>query len=212
MLSTLFVVSQLILASTIVLDPGHGGIDGGTFRQTMLEKHVVLDLAIRVKNHLSPYFTVQLTRESDHDLSLQYPSTIVKRHAKDLQNRLRFLREIKPLYAVSIHLNSSQQTSDRGPIVFFSKNQPQSALMATMLQSALNRVAHTKQKPVMRNSLFLLRHAPCPINLVEVGFITNESDRQRLLQPLYQEQLATAITRGLLDFHRAESSPTHVLY
>ncbi len=192
----------------VVLDPGHGGIDGGTSGSGLVEKNVTLDLAKRVAAQLPKnVFSIYMTRTSDTDVSGLYPSTLSGRHKRDLQNRLTFVRQSRAVAVISIHINSSVKERDRGPIVFYAVNSESSKEFAQSMQQALNQVARSTQRPVGRKNLFLLRHSPFPAILVEVGFITNASDAVRLKNPAYREQVATAMAHVILLRYRHAEIP-----
>ncbi len=185
-------------STVILVDPGHGGIDGGTGRGPLLEKNLNLDIAMKTRNWLQKSgFTVKMSRDSDVDLSSLYPSPIQSRHKRDLQNRLVMIRKESPALFISIHINSSTQPKDKGPLVFYAVESSEGKVLATEVQSALNQVAVSTQRPVGRKNLFLIRHAPCPGVLAEMGFVTNEVDAKRLLDASYRDKLARAMAEAV---------------
>ncbi len=185
-------------STLILVDPGHGGIDGGTGRGQLLEKNLNLDISLRTRDWLQKEgFVVKLTRESDTDLSSAYPSPIQSRHKRDLQNRLVMIRKESPALFISIHVNSSTQPKDKGPLVFYAVESEKGKELATEVQSALNQVAMSTQRPVGRKNLFLIRHAPCPGVLAEMGFVTNDTDALRLLDASYRDRMARAIAEAV---------------
>lgn len=181
-------------AALILLDPGHGGIDGGTGRGHLLEKNLNLDISRTTGEWLKKNgLEVKMTRDSDEDLSTRYPSTLQSRHKRDLQNRLTMIRKENPALFISIHVNSSTQVGDKGPLVFYAIESAPSKELATFVQAAMNQVAGSTQRPVGRKNLFLIRHAPCPAVLVETGFVTNRVDAVRLADAVYRDRIAGAI-------------------
>ncbi|MCY0875809.1 MAG: N-acetylmuramoyl-L-alanine amidase [Firmicutes bacterium] len=184
----------------IVVDPGHGGVDGGTVGSGLLEKNLTLDLSKRVRQLLEKTgYTVMMTRDQDTDVSRLFPSRLSTRHKRDLQNRLDLIRQSRAVGAVSIHINSSTNPADRGPIVFYATHAEASKVLATKVQAALNAVSGSTQRPLGRKNLFIIRHSPCPAILVEVGFITNNHDVARLQTQAYRDRVATAIATALDD-------------
>lgn len=181
-------------APLVLLDPGHGGVDGGAGRGHRLEKNINLDMGIRTREWLEKYgYSVKMTRESDVDLSNRYPSTIESRHRRDLQNRLNVLREVQPALLISLHVNSSTNAADKGPIIFYATSSEPSKAFAHIVQEEVNRVAVSTQRPVGRKNLFLIRHSPCPAVLVEFGFVTNHVDAKRLMDSAYRDRMAHAL-------------------
>ncbi|MFM7580816.1 MAG: N-acetylmuramoyl-L-alanine amidase, partial [Microcystaceae cyanobacterium] len=51
-----------------------------------------------------------------------------------------------------------------------------------------------------RARFYVLRHSRMPSTLVEVGFVTGYDDADKLINPSYQQQMAQAIARGILDY------------
>lgn len=181
----------------IVVDPGHGGIDSGAFANGVHEKMVTLDIALAVRRLLEQDgYRIRMSRDRDTDVSELYPSQLRTRHKRDLQNRLTLVRDSRAVGLLSIHANSSVNLSDRGPIVFYAIHSDSGKALATIVASALNQVAGSSQRPVGRKNLFLLRHAPCPAVLIEVGFLTNAVDAKRLSSDGYRIRLAEAIAKS----------------
>lgn len=179
---------------SIVIDPGHGGVDGGTSGGGLVEKQIALDIALRLRDHLARLgFKTPMTRLTDTDVSRLFPSALTSRHKRDLQNRLDLIRKTQAVGAISIHVNSSVNPRDRGPIVFYAVHSDAGKLLATDVQAAVNAVSGSTQRPLPRKNLFLIRHAPCPAILVEVGFVTNAEDAARLARPAYRQHMADAI-------------------
>lgn len=179
---------------TIVVDAGHGGIDGGACKAGIVEKTVTLDVAGRVAHALAADgWQVRMTRNGDTDVSRLYKSDLPTRHKRDLQNRLDFVRRTRAVGVISIHVNSSTNSRDRGPLVFYDVHSEPGRALAEGVQAALNRVAASTQRAVGRRNLFLIRHAPCPAILVELGFLTNPSDADRLKDAHYLQRMALAL-------------------
>ncbi len=192
----------------IVVDPGHGGIDGGTTGAGLVEKNLTLAISRRVKFYLEGTgFVVKMTRETDVDASQLFPSALSRRHKRDLQNRLDFIRHARAVGSLSIHVNSSSNPRDRGPIVFYDVHSEAGMELARNCQEAANRVAGSNQRPVGRKNLFIIRHAPCPAVLVEVGFLTNQTDSVRLRDPQYLDQMARAVAVAAAQTLRSAPVP-----
>ncbi|WP_231877815.1 N-acetylmuramoyl-L-alanine amidase family protein [Ferroacidibacillus organovorans] len=200
------------LHKTVVVDPGHGGIDGGTSRGGLLEKTITLEIAKNLALELDRAgFDVTMTRRTDIDCSGLFPSPLSGRHRRDLQNRLDLLRKARAVGFLSIHVNSSANPSDRGPLVFYTVHSEASQQLASLVQAKLNALADTTQRPIGRKNLFVIRHAPCPAILAEVGYVTNDRDAIKLRQPMYLKQVAHAIAVGAIPFLRQQSTPNAVV-
>ena len=192
----------------IVVDPGHGGIDGGTSGGGLIEKHVVLDISVLIRARLRQLgYEVRMTRETDTDLSGLYPSGLRSRHRRDLQNRLDFIRGARAVGSLSIHVNSSVNPRDRGPLVFYAAHSEAGKALADAVQAAADRVSGSAQRAVGRRNLFIIRHAPCPAVLVEAGFLTNPEDCARLRDPVYKLKMADAVASAAAKALRAAPVP-----
>ncbi|KUO94972.1 N-acetylmuramoyl-L-alanine amidase family protein [Ferroacidibacillus organovorans] len=200
------------LHKTVVVDPGHGGIDGGASRAGLLEKDITLEIAKNLAIELDRAgFDVTMTRRSDTDCSNLFPSPLSGRHRRDLQNRLDLLRKARAVGFLSIHVNSSVNPNDRGPLVFYTVRKEASQQLARLVQERLNALADTTQRPIGRKNLFVIRHAPCPAILAEVGYLTNDWDVVHLRQPMYLKKVAHAIAAGAIPFLRQQPTPNAVI-
>lgn len=194
----------------IVVDPGHGGIDGGTHDgQGILEKDLVLDIALELKEILiHSGAEVRLTRESDTDLSYKYPHQRT-RQRRDLTGRLKIAEEVQAHMLISLHVNASKGKNMKGAMTFYQKNNEESKVLA---QSIIDRLKEfqpdNKEKPLPAN-FFILRNCPVSAVLVEVGFLSNQDEKAQLIDPAYQRKLAEAIKQGIIDYveSNGESKP-----
>src|SRR5690625_527048 len=80
---------------TIVIDPGHGGADGGAVgKDNTTEKDIALRVAKVTKDYLQEAgAVVYLTREEDHDLAEEDVRGLSRRKAQDIRNRLKFIHD-----------------------------------------------------------------------------------------------------------------------
>lgn len=192
----------------IVIDPGHGGIDGGANSPGFLEKEVNLEIAKKVKTCLEKNGAkVILTRDQDESLD-QLVETL-SRHKKDLVARVNIIKKTKPDLFLSIHVNSNpRKPGTTGPMVFYNRRIPESEHLAETLQNNLNQTAEKtgyKKHTPNQAEFYVLSNAPCPGALVEVGFMTNTQEKVSLQDEAYQNQLAKAIAKAI-DQHYATSS------
>ncbi|HEY8414855.1 MAG TPA: N-acetylmuramoyl-L-alanine amidase [Thermaerobacter sp.] len=185
-------------APVVVLDPGHGGIDGGThWEERVLEK----DLTLRLARHMEVMLTasgcrVVLTRTGDYDLAPGWDEESVRR---DLEERLRITRQARAAVLVSLHINAARDRSMRGPIVFYQHGDGASRRLAGQVQDALNAAFPPgARNEVLPADFFLLARAGRPAILIEFAFLSNAADRRLLVTPAGQRRLAAAAVRGLV--------------
>ncbi len=194
---------------TVIIDPGHGGIDGGVSRgEDLLEKDINLDIAKQLRSMLQKKgYNVKMTRETDKDVSDLLPNGPDTRHRRDVHGRAKFINESGGDLFVSIHVNACEDSDTRGAITFFAPDDPQSEILAGAIQSNLNAVTkveprageffHEKTRP---GDFYLLLHTGIPGVIVEVGFITSPSDKKYLATSSYRRKLAAAICTGIESY------------
>lgn len=185
----------------VVIDAGHGGIDGGATHGNWLEKDLNLTISKKLYKELkAKKITVVLDRAGDYALSehndwLRIPS----RHKRDLAQRTELANELRPQLLVSLHLNTSPSSKQNGPLVLHQKD-PSSRLAAVLIQQSLNGIYGANRAPVVGRTYYVLNHAACPAVIVEMGFLTNASDRERLTDSKEQQRIAQALAAAIEQY------------
>ena len=192
----------------IVIDPGHGGVDGGASYQEILEKQLTLKIANQLQAYLEEQGAiVKLTREEDKDLADLDTKGIRNRKREDLKNRLDLLNDKDNDLFISIHLNSIPQTQWSGAQTFYTKYNDGNERIARFVQQELVRhLPNNTRKAKTIDGIYVLSHAKTPGILVEAGFLSNEQERYWLLQDEYQQQIAAAIYLGILRHYSDEET------
>lgn len=188
-------------STTVIIDVGHGGIDGGASYGDLLEKDI--NLAIAGKLYLllrSQGIPAIMNRTGDYALSddNRWHRTS-SRHRRDLSQRKGLADQIGSELLVSLHVNSARNRMKRGPLVLH-QSTGESALLAFCLQDTLNRQQHTHALPREGKPFYLLRQVEQPSVIVEMGFISNEEDRTMLTDPRKQLEIAQAIASGIWQY------------
>ncbi|MGX4587158.1 N-acetylmuramoyl-L-alanine amidase [Paenibacillus chitinolyticus] len=178
----------------VLIDVGHGGIDGGAVHGDLLEKDINLAVAKQTYQLLTKAgYRVVLNRDKDYALSddnkwLNNRS----RHIRDLAQRMQMANDLKPKLLISLHVNSSFSRSKKGPYVLH-QNSAGSLFLATQIQERLNAISGTRHLPILGKTYYLLKRAQSPSVIVEIGFITNAEDRARMTSAEGQQKIAAAI-------------------
>ena len=206
------VIKGLSPATTVVLDAGHGGHDGGAASRYGFEKTFALDIARRVKNKLvAGGYEVILTRNADFFIPL---------HA-----RAAAANKLKDSIFVSIHYNASGVGSPASGIEVFSiapRGAPSTnddhITWASLRQEpghdtdmasfALARAVHTAlvgyldpvDRGLKRARFAVIRTARVPAILVECGFLTNPFEARLIATDAHREKTAKAIAEGISDY------------
>ena len=104
----------------ILVDPGHGGPDGGAGDSNALEKDIALNVSLKLKEYLQEQGAlVIMTREEDIDLADEDTKGYSRRKVEDLKKRLKMINEPEIDFFVSIHLNSIPSPRWSGAQTFF---------------------------------------------------------------------------------------------
>ncbi|AVX19653.1 N-acetylmuramoyl-L-alanine amidase CwlD [Carboxydocella sporoproducens DSM 16521] len=195
----------------IVIDPGHGGIDGGANCPGFLEKEINLAIALKLRQELEQQgVKVIMTREDDkalQDEAKRYTS----RHRQDLTSRIEIIENYRPDLFVSIHVNANpRRPQTSGPMVFYNRRIPAAAQLATLVQQKLNEAAVEeggKPHQARPAEYYLLRHSSYPGLIIETGFMTNTRERELLKQEAYQKRLAEQIAAGIYAYFLQQDIP-----
>ncbi len=190
---------------TVVIDPGHGGMDGGaTAADGTVEKEINLQIAQKLCDLLQcAGVPVRMTRTTDASIHDPQATTIRQQKVSDIHNRLKIMQQDDPSVFVSIHQNHYSAEKYHGTQVFYSGNDPCSALLAGAIQTAVKEKLQPENMRQIKQSgteIYLLYHAVRPAVMVECGFLSNTQEAQNLKDSGYQFRIALCIYAGILDF------------
>ncbi|MBC8054276.1 MAG: N-acetylmuramoyl-L-alanine amidase [Sphingobacteriaceae bacterium] len=177
----------------IVLDPGHGGKDSVTRSDGYQEKHIVLGIAMEVRNYLEESgFEVIMTRETDEFISL--PA------------RAAFKGDI----FISLHTNTvadtigeSVRSMIKGMEIYTDKSMEtvellnRSKVLASAFRIHLAGLQGVKMRGVRQKPLAVLNKNQSPAILIELGFISNKDDLAYLTNPDNYKEIAKAIVNAV---------------
>lgn len=192
----------------IVIDAGHGGVDGGGSAEgaNFLEKDINLEIALLVRDLLEAKgLNVGMTRDTDRDVSHLVDEGT--RHRRDLLGRYKVVNTGR--LSLSIHANAAKDETMQGAIVFFRRGSYLGELFAQTVLEQIERVQVMNHDFVVPRSNLMLLNTRSIATLVEVGFLTNEDDLEKLKDPEFRTNMATAIADGVLRFwdtYQAEQS------
>ena len=196
---------------TIVIDAGHGGVDGGAESDNgIVEKNVTLELALQVRDYLQQAGAiVVLTRDGDYDLAAPDTRGFSRRKTQDLLKRAEVVRKAGADLFITIHLNSVPSSRWRGAQTFYYPKREEDKRLATFIQDEIKgNLLNTNRMPNTAATIFLLKSSPVPAALVEVGFLSNNDEASLLADVNYQRKLAASIYRGILRYSSGEQVST----
>lgn len=211
--ATAYVPSDLTLAMrefTVVLDAGHGGIDGGTQGEGILEKNLALAITKRVEKHLANAgVRTLMTRRDDTFVPLEQRADFANRHRADA--------------FVSIHLNADAISGETAGLETYYCSRKRlgdmmrlrerlglardeairdrrSEWLAELLHNGIRGATGVQDRGTRDSNYVVVMNSECPSVLIECGYLTNSAEAQRLQEEAYQEKIAAAITDNLRKF------------
>lgn len=190
---------------TIIIDPGHGGMDGGCVSvDGAPEKNINLTIALELRDILTSLgYDVVLTRDSDVSIHDKGITGTANQKKSDMENRLEIINSYENAVAVSIHQNQFTDGSYSGAQMFYSDSNDMSAQLASCVQNSFVKNLQPDNKRETKeigNDLYLLYYSECPMIMAECGFLSNPDESAKLQSADYQKQVAFTIATGLVDF------------
>lgn len=196
-------------ARVVIIDPGHGGEDGGAVADDGTEESGInLAVSLRLEG-IFRFLGVptEMTRREDVMVCDSGLATLRQRKVSDIHNRAALVNQTPGAVLLSIHQNSLPSSPvTHGAQVFWNRQEGAEALART-LQAGLNSVVNThraKEPKQIPDSIYLMNHVDAPAVLVECGFLSNREEAARLQQEDYQKTLATVIAAGYLRWMAGE--------
>lgn len=197
--------TTVVQGPIVIVDPGHGGVDGGaSSADGLLEKDVNLTIALKLRDFLRINgYTVIMTRESDMSIHDDSAKTIRQKKVSDMNNRLNIIKSLPGSIFISIHQNSFPQSQYSGTQVFYSKNNPDSEKLAEVVKTGIDGFIKPKKsrkiKPIGKTS-FLMNQTTETSILIECGFLSNSEDVRLIQDNAYQGKLALSTLYGLVFY------------
>ena len=182
---------------TILIDPGHGGSDGGAKSKSGTnEKEINLSISLKLKNKLQDEgYKVYMTCEDDTELKPNKKA--------DLEARCNMKKETKCDAFISIHQNKFQNTKCFGAQAWYS-DYKDSERFALCIQNSLKDVIDNGNKRVpkaAKKQYKILRDGyEAPAIILECGFISNYNEEQKLKDDDYQDKIVQGIVNGINEY------------
>lgn len=191
----------------IVVDPGHGGIDGGSSSAGLLEKTVNLQVSLKLRKILKDKgINVVMTRNSD--VSLESKSNLKSsRYNRDLHARRTIIDSNNSTAFVSVHMDSYKKSSVRGVRIFYYSESEESKQLAQSICNSVNKMVFKDflnitnvKAEIATGNYYILRTSKSPGVIIETGFITNPIDNKLIQTNDYQQIMAKAIAEGIVEY------------
>jgi N-acetylmuramoyl-L-alanine amidase len=187
----------------IVIDPGHGGTELGTYgRQSKIsEKDFNLSVAKLLQTELeSEGAIVYMTRTDDSNI---YQGNNYETF-EDLIARVNFAIEHQADIFISLHAdNFPADLSVNGTTGYYNNEVPhakQNMQLANLISNQISQAIDTKWLGANEQSFVVIRYNPFPSALIEHGFLSNKKDEAKLISTDYQIKISKATTNAIKDY------------
>ena len=181
--------------NTVIIDAGHGGVDGGATSCTgKLESAFNLEIALRL-NDLMQLLGMHTAMIRTTDISVYTQGeTIAAKKVSDLKERVKIVNETENALLVSIHQNTFSDGRYGGAQVFYgTKGEGQQ--LAEQLQNALCATVNpgSNRRSKKADGIYLMEHIKTTGVLIECGFLSNAEEEAKLRSAEYQKKLCCVI-------------------
>ncbi len=185
-----------------VIDPGHGGVDGGATSVTgKLESAFNLEISVRLRDllHFLGYQT-KMIRTTDVSVYTR-GETIAQKKMSDLKERVRICNETSGAILLSIHQNTFSDGKYSGAQVFYADADNSEALAKALQKNLVNTLNPGSNRQAKKaEGIYLMEHIQCPGVLVECGFLSNVQEEAKLRSAEYQKALCCVIAATAVGF------------
>lgn len=180
---------------TVIIDAGHGGVDGGATSCTgVLESRINLDFALKLDDimHLLGMNTLMI-RTTDCSIYTE-GETIAQKKVSDLKERVRIVNNVDDGLLISIHQNHFSNEKYSGAQVFYAPTEGSKNLANNLQKSLIQAVNTNSQRAIKKaDNVYLMQHIDCPGILIECGFLSNRNEEYLLRNPDYQRKICSVI-------------------
>ena len=190
----------------IVIDPGHGGIDGGAKSENgVIEKDINLSISLKTKAALeSKGYKVIMTRSEDVGLYTE-GKKVREKKIEDLGNRVKIKKENKCDAFISIHQNMFPQKNCEGAQVWSANNEPSQKLGKIIQQKFKEEVDqnNNREAKVAKKEYKILNDGYDGASvIVECGFLSNPEECELLGKEDYQNKIANTLANAIDEYFK----------
>ena len=171
----------------IVIDASHGGNDFGVTSNSITEKQIVAQVTKKIKS-LNNNVVIHFTRDEDNFLSLK--------------DRTDVINKLKPDLVLSLHVNSSLNNKTSGLEFYVAKETEFFEKSNEIAQKLIDKFAsnkNLKMSTVKTGPFYILKKSDVPAVIVELGYLTNESDKKYLIDDNEQNKMAKSISEFISE-------------
>lgn len=203
--------TNLTKYSTVIIDAGHGGEDGGASSASgLVEKDVNLEIAHILADMLRANgVDVIMTREDDRLLYDRNTNYQGRKKKLDLAARLAIADGTTDAIFISIHMNSFTDPRYSGLQVWYSPNNADSCALAELIQAENSQTLqphNTRKTKAATSAIHILHNAKCPAVLVECGFLSNPDEAELFETHNYRQKVAFMLFCSITEFLNNDKS------
>ena len=194
--------SQIPDRRTIIIDPGHGGEDGGATSCTgILESNFNLEISLRLQDLLELLgYPTKIIRKTDISVYTA-GDTIAAKKVSDLKNRVEFINQTPNALVLSIHQNYFGDSRYNGAQVFYPKTAGSEQLAKQLQHKMINTLNPGSRRAAKRaEGVYLMEHIHCTGILIECGFLSNPQEEALLRSADYQKNLCCVIASACGEY------------
>ena len=184
----------------VVIDAGHGGIDGGSVGKItgVYESELNLKFAKNLQRQLEEMdISCYLTRQDSNGL---YDSGAKNLKRSDMKKRKEIIENVTPKIVVSFHMNSFPLSSSRGAQTFYKKGNEQGLQLANSIQNQLSKNLENTKVGGKVGDFYMVNCTEIPSVLIECGFLSNAEDEKLLISDKYQDKFCYLVLCGIVDY------------
>ena len=175
----------------IIIDPGHGGIDGGAVKAGINEKDINLEVSKMIAQILNKKgYKVDLTRWDDKTMSLE--------------ERVEYSDKNKADIFVSIHVNSSVSSDPNGIETHWWTDD--GFKLAEVVHEEFTKRVKAEDRGLIKSKFYVINHTKAKSILVEIGFISNDNERNELITQSRKQKTAEGIAEGIIKYIKKEGT------
>lgn len=192
-------------SKTIILDAGHGGMDGGCSSVNDIpEKGINLNIVLYLRDMLElSGYPVVLTRETDCSIYDSGTEGIANQKLSDMENRLDIFNSVDNAVCISVHQNQFTDPQYSGAQIFYSSHIKENAELAQTMQNSFVEMIqpdNTREIKECGDSLYLCCNSKNPTVMVECGFLSNPDEAVLLESEDYQKKIAFTIFYAIQSY------------
>ncbi|MGN1212573.1 MAG: N-acetylmuramoyl-L-alanine amidase [Christensenellales bacterium] len=193
-------VTATPLGITVVIDAGHGGIDGGTVGSStgITESELNLRYAKKLTEYLQNFgITVVNTRETMDGLYDEFNEDYKQ---NDMQKRSDIINGCDAQLVVSLHMNKYTSPNENGAQVFYKQGDEESQKMANSIKAMLQANFDNARDLALAGDFYILNCTNVTGVLVECGFLSNPTEERNLQTEEYMNKMCYSIYSGIINY------------